>query len=69
MKGQGKPEISTNAAIVRNCYPCECAPAPERAAATKIQGAKETTMEYKNSFVCYESVYRQFERLVRRGKQ
>ena len=26
-------------------------------------------MEYKNSFVCYESVYRQFERLVRRGKQ
>ena len=26
-------------------------------------------MEYKNSFVCYESVYRQFERLIRRGKQ
>ena len=26
-------------------------------------------MEYKNSFVCYESVYRQFERLMRRGKQ
>ena len=26
-------------------------------------------MEYKNSFVCYESVYRQFERLSRRGKQ
>ena len=26
-------------------------------------------MEYKNSFVCYESVYRQFERLTRRGKQ
>ena len=25
-------------------------------------------MEYKNSFVCYESVYRQFERLIRRGK-
>lgn len=25
-------------------------------------------MEYKNSFVCYESVYRQFERLTRRGK-
>ena len=25
-------------------------------------------MEYKNSFVCYESVYRQFERLNRRGK-
>lgn len=26
-------------------------------------------MEYKNSFVCYESVYRQFERMVQRGKQ
>lgn len=26
-------------------------------------------MEYKNSFICYESVYRQFERLTRRGKQ
>lgn len=25
-------------------------------------------MEYRNSFVCYESVYRQFERLARRGK-
>ena len=25
-------------------------------------------MEYKNSFVCYESVYRQFERLIKRGK-
>lgn len=25
-------------------------------------------MEYKNSFVCYESVYRQFERLTRHGK-
>lgn len=25
-------------------------------------------MEYKNSFVCYESVYRQFERLTKRGK-
>lgn len=25
-------------------------------------------MEYKNSFVCYESVYRQFERLTRRGR-
>ena len=25
-------------------------------------------MEYKNSFVCYESVYRQFERLTRREK-
>ena len=26
-------------------------------------------MEYKNSFVCYESVYKQFERMVQRGKQ
>ena len=26
-------------------------------------------MEYKNSFVCYESVYRQFERMIQRGKQ
>lgn len=26
-------------------------------------------MEYKNSFVCYESVYRQFERMVQRGKR
>ena len=26
-------------------------------------------MEYKNSFICYESVYRQFERMIRRGKQ
>ena len=26
-------------------------------------------MEYKNSFVLYESVHRQFERLIQRGRQ
>ena len=35
----------------------------------QIMETRRCIMEYKNSFVCYESVYRQFERLTRRGKQ
>ena len=35
----------------------------------QIMEPRSCFMEYKNSFVCYESVYRQFERLARRGKQ
>jgi hypothetical protein len=55
-------------AIVRSCKPYECALAPGRAATIKIKEPRRT-MEYKNSFICYESVYRQFERMIRRGKQ
>lgn len=40
-----------------------------RAAAKKILiGEMEKIMDYKNSFILYESVYAQYDRLMRRGK-
>jgi hypothetical protein len=40
-----------------------------RAAANQIKKWREGDfMEYKNSFVLYESVYAQYDRLMRRGK-
>ena len=40
-----------------------------RAAANQIKKRREGDfMEYKNSFVLYESVYAQYDRLMRRGK-
>ena len=41
-----------------------------RAAANKNNriGEMENIMDYKNSFVLYESVYAQYDRLMRRGK-
>ena len=41
-----------------------------RAAANQnnLIGEMEKNMDYKNSFVLYESVYVQYDRLMRRGK-
>jgi hypothetical protein len=41
-----------------------------RAAANQnnLIGEMEKNMDYKNSFVLYESVYAQYDRLMRRGK-
>ena len=40
-----------------------------RAAAKNITiGELEKNMDYKNSFVLYESIYAQYGRLMRRGK-
>ena len=56
------------AAIARSNCPCECglsaAPPPKN----NTIGELEKNMDYKNSFVLYESVYAQYDRLMRRGK-